>query len=93
MKDFEMKRRTFLQLIALLSAGTALSPRIARASSEEDDTFLDLTPDLAIDFTTRFAQNMMDGQCTASNPVLAYDTTGTPIGYTVDVQRNGDSYG
>lgn len=88
-----MKRRTFLQLLTLLSIGAILPPHTARGVAEFGNTYLNLTPDLAVEFATRFSRHMLDEQCLATNPVLAYDSVGAPVGYTVDIQRDGSNYG
>jgi hypothetical protein len=45
-----MKRRTFLQLVVMLSSKAIFAPRIAYANDTEEDGYVYLTPDLAVDF-------------------------------------------
>lgn len=54
-----MKRRTFLQLVVMLSSKAIFAPRIAYANDTEEDGYVYLTPDLAVDFASRFAQKLM----------------------------------
>ena len=43
-----MKRRTFLQLVVMLSSKAIFAPRIAYANDTEEDGYVYLTPDLAL---------------------------------------------
>jgi len=89
-----MKRRTFLQLVVMLSSKAIFAPRIAYANDTEEDGYVYLTPDLAVDFASRFAQEIDDDDtCTASNPILAYSEAGNPIGYVVNIFKNGQKNG
>ncbi len=88
-----MKRRTFLQLVVMLSSKAIFAPCIAYANDTEEDGYVYLTPDLAVDFASRFAQEIDDDTCTASNPILAYSEAGNPIGYVVNIFKNGQKNG